>query len=519
MTIWGNRSEPAPPIARWEWGIVGAFALASLTLAQANLAAPSLWHDELVHVFVARSIAETGEPRLPSGYFYTSGFLYNYILGAFVWLFGDGERAVRTPASLFAAANVALTFLAVRPVLGRRAALLAAACLALSPVSAAWARQARFYSLHQTLYLLWFIFSWSILSAPRGRPARWAGLCGVYLAAVATAFHSVIFAGLWGAYAAWMTLFDAGRRARWFGVGTAVGAVILATLAGYYFLLPAPERGAIFGMGDVLGGIGSDAIPQSENPIWEDPMYYFQWLGRNHSLAFFLLFLLGTGWTLWRREKGAVFAALAFWAPFVVLSFLIDYRRERFLLFAFPFYLALASAGTWWLIDQVRRSRETWVRGVAATIILVFLMRAAYSCVLLIGDSVETASGAHITLARRHPLWREPAAYVRENLDGGAVIATTFLSAAYYVGRCDGQYPSRLMIWEWPESDKPGIPDVTALQAFIAEHPKGFFLADWQQFGRWPQLREDIDWVSQNMRRVGAVSNEDITVYAWPKDE
>ena len=75
------------------------------------------------------------------------------------------------------------------------------------------------------------------------------------------------------------------------------------------------------------------------------------------------------------------------------------------------------------------------------------------------------------------------------------------------------------MIWEWTEADKPGIPDVEALKTFIADHPKGYFLADWQQFGRWPQLKEDVDWVAANMRRIGEVSNEDITVYAWPKVE
>lgn len=520
-----NTDTPLP-IGRWEWGVVAAAAFAAFCLATANLAVPSLWHDELVHVFVAKSIAATGEPRLPSGYYYTSGTVYNYILAAFVYCFGDGERVVRTPSTLFAAVNVVLAYVALRRPAGRGVALWTAVVLALSPVSLSWAREARFYSLQQTLYLVWFALAWGAWNGGgRHGVMRWLGLLASYVAAIATAFHSVIFAGLWGGYAGWMFLVDRGQRKRWFLQGCLATGLVLATLVGYFLLLPAPERGAIFGMGDVLGGIGSDNIPQSENRIWEDPFYYFQWLGRNHSAAFLLLFLFGTAIIAAKRiftkspSQGELFTALAFWVPFFVLSFLIDYRRERFIFFAFPFYLAVAGIAFLWLCDQIRRSRETWWRGFVAVAIIAFMLRAGVSAVRLVGDSLEAASGAHITLARRHPLWREPCQYVKANLDGAAVLSTTYLPALYYVGQCDEMYPARYIIWEWPESPSPGLKALTELQTFVADHPRGYFLADWQRFGRWPQLREDIEWVKTHMRVVTAVSNEDITLYAWPKDE
>src|SRR5690606_27597129 len=110
------------------------------------------------------------------------------------------------------------------------------------------------------------------------------------------------------------------------------------------------------------------------------------------------------------------------------------YRRERFIFFAFPFYLAVSGIAFFWLWAQIKRSRESWWRGFVAVAIIVFLLRGGVSMVRLTGDSLEAASGAHITLARRHPLWREPCQYVRDHLDGAAVLSTTYLPALYYVG-------------------------------------------------------------------------------------
>ena len=90
-------TSPGAKGRRWDLAIVGATALAALALGFANLARPSLWHDELVHVYVANSILETGRAALPSGHPYASAPLYNAILAGAIALFGDGEAAVRAP--------------------------------------------------------------------------------------------------------------------------------------------------------------------------------------------------------------------------------------------------------------------------------------------------------------------------------------------------------------------------------------------------------------------------------------
>ncbi|MCL4694123.1 MAG: glycosyltransferase family 39 protein, partial [Candidatus Hydrogenedentes bacterium] len=131
----------------WERVAVALAALAALLLGFSNLAAPSLWHDELIHVFVAKGIPDHGLPLLLGGTVFTEGTLYNYLLALQILLFGDGEFAVRAPSVVFNALNVLLTYGILRRLLGGPTAVVAAVALALSPWSIAWARQARFYTL------------------------------------------------------------------------------------------------------------------------------------------------------------------------------------------------------------------------------------------------------------------------------------------------------------------------------------------------------------------------------------
>ena len=82
---------------RIEAALVGAAIASALALGFANLGGPSFWHDELVHVYLAKGIASTGLPKLPSGHFIGNSVLYNAILAGVVAVAGLGESALRTP--------------------------------------------------------------------------------------------------------------------------------------------------------------------------------------------------------------------------------------------------------------------------------------------------------------------------------------------------------------------------------------------------------------------------------------
>ena len=493
----------------------------ALTLSLAHLSRPDLWHDELVHVFVAKHIAAHGTPALPSGVFYPSSMAYNYLLGGAVALLGDGSFAVRAPSALLHALNVLLLFLLTRRLFGNSVALVAAFALAASPWSVAWARQARMYTLQSTAYLLLLWWAWEALQAEHGRRAAWAALLAIlaYWAGVFSSYHSILALGSVGAF---LCLAAAGERAglypaeprrRHYAIGLlACVALGVMTVAGL-FLNPNPtDQAAVFQTG--LGG----RLPDPQRLVrW----YYLRWLSENLSLGFLLAALLGTALLLFKEKQRGLYMALAFWAPVLVLTFLIGYRRERFMFFCFPCYVALFSYALVQMarfMTQFRRSAGHAVLGAA---ILLFGMRLALSAEKLTLDAVHVARGDNTTLAVKHQQWRKPCEYVKQHWSGETVLATMALPVMYYLGHIDNWFPNRYTRWEYQESGLPGLGSLDELQAFILEHPKGYYLADEERFEKWrghgdlPDLGREVAWVEANMTRIDEGSSDDVALFSW----
>lgn len=503
-----------PKIARWEWILVLLAVAATLSLGFSNLGAPSLWHDELVQVFVAQQALETGVPQQLSGRFYPSGLVYSYILAAFIGIFGDSEFAVRAPSVLAAGLNTLLLFLLLRPLLGRAPALLACWSLAVFPWSVAWSREARFYSLHQTTYLAVLLFSWRAMTAttPRVtfRNASFALLA--YTVGVLTALHSALFTVAVGVNGAIKSIAERQIRSRGsvvFCCAVLVGAI---TTVVYLGLLPQADYDAIF----KEGGIGGETSKAHLDPERSARAFYFIFLAFNLSTGYLLLAILGFALMVAKEQRRGIYVALAFWIPLLALTFLIGYRRYRFMFFAYPLYVAAHAYAMCWMSQFVWRARGNVIRSLIAVLFVAFGLRVGISTTKLVVSSVNAASGAEVTLARRHPQWREPCHYVRDRLrPEDAVLSVTYLPAKYYVGRCDNWYPSRMLPWEHIDSGIDGLSDIEALEAFIAEHPTGYFIAESRRFQDARKLYEDWVWVEKHMDRIPEASNADITVYAW----
>ena len=505
-------------VAAWEWAVLVPAVLLALALGFANLGGPSLWHDELVHAYVGKSIADGDGAALPSGVPYYSGTTINVILAGVVNVWGMSEAALRTPSVLIAGINVALTFFVVRPLLGSATALIAAFAMALCPWTVAWSREARFYSLQQSLYLVTVLAFWRLTEAAGARRvAVIAVVCAsAYFLSILTSFHSILFLGGIGAYAILMMLEGRRFKSRWTVLVAGIGAAGVLTLAGLALLMNNLDREAVLDR----GGLGGQIVDLGR----AHRMYYTHWLRLNLSNGFFIMALFGFAAMLIKERRRGLYAALAFWAPILILTFLIGYRRPRFMFFAFPFYIAASSYAIVVLVDWLRKPKPGWVGRVAAMLLLLFSGRLAVSASHLIRDTLDTASGAHVTLARRHPQWKEPCAYVREHLDGAVVVTTTYLPALHYVGRVDDWYPSHDVWWEVDESGMAGLDRLEDFQRFVAEHPKGYFIAEWSRFERnvadvpWTDLSEDIAWVTANLTRIDEASTEDVSLYAWGMD-
>jgi len=485
---------------------------ASLVLGFANLGVPSLWHDELVHVYVAKSLVETGAPRLPSGEPYFNGTVYHLALAATIALGGLGETVVRTPSAIVGALNILLVFFVVKPLLGRNAALVAAIGLALSPWAVAWSREARFYTLQQSLYLIFVGAYWRAWTGDR--PARTFAVAGVaLLGALLTSYHSALFlavpAGLLAAEAA-----STRRVTRRLGVHAACLAVLGCVAVALVFALMNTVDRATLMENSGLGG----ALVDSQRNI---RFYYPHWLHMNLSTGFFVLACAGFLIMIPRERSRGLYALLAFWLPVLALTFLVGYRRPRFMFFAYPFFVAAWAYALVCAADWIRRPKPGLVRKIAALTLIAFFLRLGVSGVSLVRDSLDVASGAHTTLARRHPQWKKPAAWVRANVPDAAVLTTTFLPVLHYVGRVDNWYPSRGLPWEANESGMAGLPDTEVLSRFMADHPHGVFLAEWWRFERnfagapWADFSEDIAFVHERMRRIEEASSDDVTVYVW----
>jgi len=505
------------PIARWEWALAITAVCAALVLGGANLGAASLWHDEAVQVLVAKRIAETGEAVLPSGKPHPVAPAFNAVMAAFIKVFGDGEAVVRTPSVLFNAVNVLITFLVVRLLLGSGPAVLAAFAMAFSPWTVAWAREARFYTMQQTCYLLFVWAFWKGIQGI-GQPSRpdaaspvlfITAALGAYLAGLMVSLHSLLFLCVAGLFCAAMAASERRLRSRWTALLAATGLIAAGTIVFYRLTLPAHDASVVFS--------AASSNAHVYDPAQGNPVYYAAWLWNNLGSGFFLLAVAGTLLMIAREGRRGMYMALAFWGPLIVLSLALAYRRHRFLYFAFPFYTAAFSYAIVVALPWIIRARcGSPGRKIAAAAAILFIARVAWSGVLLACDSLEAARGADTTLATRHPQYRKPCLYVRERLAPDTmVVADTYVSALYYIGRVDEWFPSARLPSERWEIGTEGLKTLDDLKAFVARHPKGYFIAEWYRFGFFPEQEPDRAWVNEHMIRIEEASTGDVTLYAW----
>jgi 4-amino-4-deoxy-L-arabinose transferase-like glycosyltransferase len=488
-------------------------------LALANLAVPSLWHDELVHIYVAREMVAHGTAQLPSGVPYHSGALFNGLLAVVQALAGDGEFPMRAPSALLYGVNVALLYGLARAWAGRPAAVGAALLLALSPWSLAWARQARFYTLQQTVYPVFLLSLWAWIRPAARTPGQWtaaAGLATAYLLALLTSFHSVFFLPVLALVLpllAWL------RRWR-LALALAMALPLLALAA-------VAIMAALMNPTDVQATTTHAGLGLHWRSLFtRDRWFYVLWLHQNLSTGFLLLAGAGALALPWRRGWIGLLPLLAFAGPLAALTFLLDYRWDRFLLFAYPALVTLQAAGLCALLRGMAGFRRSWAHALLALVLLAFSARLAVSAARLAGDSLAVASGAPTTLAAHHPAWREAGDWVRRQGGEFAVLASSYLPVHYYAGRVDDWFPSTWYGWEAQDSGLPGIGDLAGLRDFVARHPAGVFVADHERFGKWRHhgaIRAVLDpmvrWVEENLERVPGAGGADVAVYRWPPSE
>jgi hypothetical protein len=143
------------------------------------------YSDEFISMLAAKMVAERGLPILPSGLMYDQGLPLSLAGGALTALLGFREVIVRWPVLLVGTLTVVVTYAAARRLFDSRlVAVLAAALVALDPLSVVWSGRARGHSFAHLLVLLSLTTVWlGVFARPR-RATRLLFLAAMVLAVV-----------------------------------------------------------------------------------------------------------------------------------------------------------------------------------------------------------------------------------------------------------------------------------------------------------------------------------------------
>jgi len=320
------------------WPLAGLMLLAAV-LRLSTLGLQSFWYDEAftpVHVLhpslwaTLRAVAHT-ENTPP---------LWYVIAWADSRVLGTGEVALRLPSALAGVATVPVMGAIARELADRRAALLAAALVAVNPLFVWYSQEARAYELFVLTAALAMLFFVRAERDPTPARMAWFALGGAL--ALLTHYFAVFLLipmVLWLAWEQWRRRSGGGRA-----TPLAIGALAVVGLA----LLP---------LISAQGGHGTQWIGRwaLSSRLQAIPQYYLTGtsgapLGHGVELLVALPLLAGLGYGLWRlmdpsqregeavkglsrHERGALIALVVFAGgvliPIVLVAFGADYLAPR----------------------------------------------------------------------------------------------------------------------------------------------------------------------------------------------
>ncbi|MGB4676462.1 MAG: glycosyltransferase family 39 protein, partial [Aggregatilineales bacterium] len=187
-----TRSEPQAVRAAWSIALPVAITLLGFGLRLYRIDHQSIWWDEAHSIFVARG-GLRAVWDLPHTVSYNHPPLHYALLVGWVRLAGVSELAVRAPSLLFGTLLLPATYLLIRRLLNRRAALAAMLVVTLAPVYVYFSQEARVYALLPLLYVLMLAVLHRIFQQGRAAPARlWVALAALEAAALFAHYFMVL---------------------------------------------------------------------------------------------------------------------------------------------------------------------------------------------------------------------------------------------------------------------------------------------------------------------------------------
>ena len=334
-----SATRPVRAAGRRHWLAPLAVFLGAALLYGINLDDGLVVHDELHHILAARSLLETGEPRIADG-LYSRALLHTWLVAQSLRLFGDTLFAARLPSVVPMALLVMVLFVWLRAAAGHAAAWTTALLFAVSPYAVDYAQFVRFYALQMLAFLVAARALQVALQGPGGLLRRLPlGLVALALLALAITFQETTLIG-GGGLAVWAALAlglpwlvdPAVPRRRKLALLAALGLLGLVALLGLWAT----------GQLEVLW-YRYRTTPLFNQPTADQFWYYHAWLLLYYPTlwpATGLLALLA----LSAAPRPALLALAVFATAFLASSFAAA-KAQRYLAYALPFLFALWGIG------------------------------------------------------------------------------------------------------------------------------------------------------------------------------
>ena len=315
--------------------------LSSFTLKLVFVPSYPPYKDELTSAFTSKGIAETGIPRLPSGYLYDRGLLHLYLLAVPIKLFGLNLYSMRSLSIFFSLALTVLIYLFGREMSGVWIGLCAAFLFTMAQAENQLALSARHYMTFQFFCIL-AMYSFYKGFFENKRAYKIASI----LSTVAAVFSHRLSIFLICTLLLLLLVFY--RKLRWFSDGYIwVGTLfVVAALYGVF----------VFDLPDEIWPHTRYAVPDMENaqeeqlfisldmgalPLLQTVTFPLRTLDKIVPYSTPFVFL-GMIWSLLKRRNGKLlFLYTAFAAPFVAHALILSRQHSRYVIYLAPLYLVI----------------------------------------------------------------------------------------------------------------------------------------------------------------------------------
>ena len=470
------------PVARprpWALASLGLILVIAGWLRFADLGRLSFWADEFPHAIAARSLNDDGHPTLPSGREYRRALAQTIAVAGSMRAFGENEAAARVPSAIAGLMTIAGLWFVVRRRFGEGAALAAAAVLSVMPLHVAHSRSARFYAAFALAYCAAAALGTSALETR----SKWKAVGAA--AAFALALHLQVEAAillfplighalyLWGGAPE-----HRGSLGRIVGGLAGIGVAAVAVVA----LVPPLRHGATRLIDNLPGlelapGLHLDTIGKVFGVV-----SWWAWI------------LLVPAAIAGIRRRGPSGAALLLHllVPAVLLAILFKPTvargiSTRYLFFLAPLVAALAGVAAAELvrvaatIGRPDASRPVVV-SIAGTIVAALFVAGGVTAWRIPG---EPYPGKVIP----RPNWNAATSVVlAQQRNGDALLSTSPLAPAWALGRCADWIREKSAARAFLEDGRDIycaselVPDAAALRIYMDGHPRGWVIADPQQW-------------------------------------